>query len=131
MPKADFLKQKAASFLEDAKYDIKTKKWFLAAFHLEQTCQLYLKYYLFKKLGDFPKIHSLNELLEEFKKISPQRKKEIEKIQKEEAGTIGDLNQAYITSRYLPVEFNKFQVDKMLKFTKKLIKFLKTYENAD
>jgi HEPN domain-containing protein len=69
--------------------------------------------------------------LEEFKKISPQKKKEIEKIQKEEAGTIGDLNQAYITSRYLPVEFNKFQVDKMLKFTKKLIKFLKTYENAD
>ncbi len=126
MPKADFLEKKAQAFLEDAKYDIKTKKWFLAAFHLEQVCQLYLRYYLFKKLGDFPKIHSLHELLEELKKVYPKKKREIEKIQKDEAGTIGDLNQAYITSRYLPVEFNKFQVEKMLKFTEKLIKFLKT-----
>ena len=125
MPKGEFLIKKAKGFLEDAKYDIKTQKWFLAAFHLEQCCQLYLKYFIFKKLGDFPKIHSLNELLEELKKVYPKKKKQIEKIQKEEAGVIGDLNQAYITSRYLPIEFNKFQVEKMLEFTQKLIKFLK------
>jgi HEPN domain-containing protein len=124
MAKADFLKKRAEAFFEDAEYDISRKKWFLAAFHLEQVCQLYLKYYLFKKLGDFPKLHSLSELLLELEKVYPQRKKEIGKIRKEKASTIGDLDQAYITSRYLPVEFNKFQVENMLKFTNFLIKFL-------
>jgi len=124
MAKADFLKERAKGFLGDARYDISKKKWFLAAFHLEQTCQLYLKHYLFKELGDYPKIHSLNELFQELKKVYPRKEKKIEKIQKDEASVIGDLNQSYITSRYLPVEFNKFQIEKMLKFTLGLIKFL-------
>jgi len=124
MAKADFLKEKAKAFLGDAKYDIFKKEWFLAAFHLEQVCQLYLKYCLFKELGDYPKIHSLDELFRELKKVYPKKEKKIEKIQKDEASVIGDINQAYITSRYLPVEFNKFQIEKMLKFTLGLIKFL-------
>ncbi len=125
MAKAEFLIERAEAFLEDAKYDISRKKWFLAAFHLEQACQLYLKYYLFKKLGDFPKIHSLAELLRELEKIYPKNKKRIEKMRKDKASVIGDLDQAYITSRYLPVEFNQFQVENMLAFTEELIKFLK------
>lgn len=124
MVKADFLKEKAKTFLEDAQYDISRKKWFAAAFHLEQTVQLYLKYSLFKKLGDYPKVHSLEELLRGLKKVYPENRKEIERILKEKASVIGDLNQAYITSRYLPIEFNQFQIENMLKFTKELIKFL-------
>jgi len=125
MAKADFLKEKAEAFFEDAKYDISRKKWFLAAFHLEQTCQLYLKYCLFKEYGDYPKTHSLNELFDEFKKGFPQKSKEIEKIQKDKASVIGDLNQACITSRYLPVDFTQQQIEKMLEFTTDLIKFSK------
>lgn len=124
MAKADFLKQKAKAFLTDAKYDLSRKEWFLAAFHLEQTCQLYLKYSLFKKLADYPKIHSLAELLRELEKVYPEQKKKIKKIREEKASTIGDLDQAYITARYLPIEFNEFQVKEMLKFTRALIKFL-------
>lgn len=123
--RGEFLKEKAEGFLEDAEFDISKEKWFLAAFHLEQTCQLYLKYYLFKKLGDYPKTHSLDELLIELGKV--YSKKEIDKFRKKWASTIGDLNQAYITSRYLPVEFNQFQVEKMLSFTKELIKLLKKW----
>lgn len=59
MPKTDFLKKKAKAFLEDGRYDISRKEWFLAAFHLEQTAQLYLKYSLFRKLGDYPKVYSI------------------------------------------------------------------------
>ena len=125
MAKADFLKEKAETFLEDAQYDISREKWFAAAFHLEQTVQLYLKYFLFKKYGDYPKIHSLNELFDEFKKGFPEKSKEIEKIQKDKASVIGDLNQAYITSRYLPVDFTRQQIEKMLEFATDLIKFLK------
>jgi len=124
MAKADFLKEKAETFLEDAKYDISREKWFAAAFHLEQAVQLYLKYYLFLKLRRYPKTHSLRNLLEGIGEVY-DKKKDVKKIIKENANIISDLEQAYITSRYLPVEFFEDQVKNMERFTKKIIKFLK------
>ena len=79
---------------------------------------------MFVKLKDFPKIHGIDILLKELSKVYG-RKKEINKFIRENANIIGDLNQAYITARYLPVEFNFYQVKKMEKFVRALIKFLK------
>lgn len=124
MAKGDFLIEKAKAFLEDAKFDIKTKKWFLAAFHLEQACQLFLKYYLFKKTGTFPKTHSIKELLEGVGKAYKKERRTKKFIQKN-ADVIGNLEQAYITSRYLPVEFFEDQIRNMEEFSKALISFLK------
>lgn len=121
---ADFLKKRAESFLSNAKDLIKKGEYSLAAFNLEQTCQLYLKYYLFLKLKDFPKTHSLTQLLRELGK-SCQKEKKIEKLITESINAIADLEQAYITSRYLPVEFYKIQVENMKKFVEDLIKFLR------
>ena len=124
MEKEDYLKEKAIAFFKEAEYDISQKNWFLAAFHLEQSLQIFLKHCLFKKLGDFPKIHSLNALLKEVEKVFPQAKDKILKIRKEKANIISDLNQAYISACYLPVEFNKFQVQNMYQFSRKLLEFL-------
>lgn len=124
MAKADFLKQRAKDFLRDAEFAISEKRWNSAAFYLEQASQLYLKYCLMKTLGDYPKIHSLDELFGELEKAFPQSKEKIQEIRKKQASVIGDLNQAYITSRYLPVEFNEFQIKNMRKFTNNLIEFL-------
>ena len=63
MAEAEFLKERAESFFRDAELAIKETRWNSAAFHLEQACQLYLKYFLFKKIGDFPKTHPLRRLL--------------------------------------------------------------------
>jgi len=121
--KIDFLKKRAESFLRDANFAISEKRWNSAAFHLEQVGQFYLKYYLFKKLKDFPKIHDLDELLNELKKV--YSRKEIGEFIKENAAVISALNQAYITARYLPIEFTEDQVKVMKRFTQNLIKFLK------
>jgi HEPN domain-containing protein len=122
--KINFLKERAEDFLRDAKFAISEKRWNSAAFHLEQACQLYLKYCLFKKLKDFPKIHNLDQLLFQVGKVF-RKEKEVEKLRKENSAVISSLNQAYLTARYLPIEFNEFQVKEMEKFTKKLIDFLK------
>jgi HEPN domain-containing protein len=119
----DFLKKRAESFLRDANFAISEKRWNSAAFHLEQTCQFYLKYYLFKKLKDFPKIHDLDELLTELNKV--YSRKEIEEFRKKNVAIISALNQAYITARYLPIEFTENQVKAMKNFSQNLIKFLK------
>lgn len=124
MAKVDFLKERAESFWRDAKFAVSEERWNSAAFHLEQVCQLYLKYYLYLKLRRYPKTHSLEELLRGIGKTY-KKEKEVEKILSEKASVIGDLNQAYLTARYLPVEFSKKRIENMLDFTKKLIRFLK------
>lgn len=124
MVKVDFLKKRAESFLRDANFAIKEKRWFAAAFHLEQASQLYLKYYLFLKWRDFPRTHSLRELLKNLGKAY-QKEKEIKKMIKKEENLISDLEEAYLTSRYLPVEFTENQVINFKKWVYKLIKFLK------
>lgn len=124
MAKAEFLKQKADIFFESACEQIKKKRYFLAAFSFEQASQLYLKYCLFLKIKDFPKIHEIDGLLKEIGKAY-EKKEKIEAFLKENASVIGDLNQAYITSRYLPVDFNAYQTEEMKGFVKRLIVFLK------
>lgn len=119
-----FLKERAESFLRDASFAIKEKRWSSAAFHLEQTCQLYLKHYLYLKWREFPKTHSLEELLKNIGKAYG-KEKEVKKFIKDTEHIIGDLEQAYITSRYLPVEFNEAQVREMVKWKNQLISFLK------
>lgn len=127
MAKVDFLKERAEDFLRDAKFAISEKRWNSAAFHLEQACQLYLKYFLFKKLSDFPKTHSLRELLTDIGNAY-SIKENINEFIKEKERIIFDLEQAYITSRYLPVEFSEQQVKDMERFFEELLNFLKKYE---
>ena len=122
--KADFLKKRAEEFLKAANFSFKEGDFNIAAFDLEQTCQLYLKYYLFLKIRRFPRTHSLKILLEGIGKAY-RRGKAIGKILKIKASVVGDLEQAYLTSRYLPVEFSQYQIENMLGFSKDLINFLK------
>ena len=54
-----------------------------------------------------------------------KKEKEVENFKKENYALIADLAQAYITSRYLPAEFNPRQTKTMKNFVEKLINFLK------
>jgi HEPN domain-containing protein len=48
-------------------------------------------------------------------------------MKEENINLISDLEQSYITSRYLPAEFTKRQVENMRDWVEKLIQFLKKY----
>lgn len=123
MAEAEFLKERAESFFRDAELAIKESRWNSAAFHLEQACQLYLKYFLFKKIGDFPKTHSLRRLLKSIGKAY-SKEEGIDNFVERNEEVIFGLEQAYIVSRYLPVEFSEKQVNKMVQFFKELLTFL-------
>ncbi|MEM5777145.1 MAG: HEPN domain-containing protein [Candidatus Aenigmatarchaeota archaeon] len=96
-----FLKKRAIDFLENGKRNLDEGKFNLAAFNLEQSLQLFLKFLIFQKKGDYPKTNSLKFL---FKEIS-EYIKDFEKILKSNIEIIGDLESAYIGARYLPMEF--------------------------
>jgi len=118
----EFLKKRSKEFYENAKELFKKDKFNLSAFNLEQSCQLFLKYLIGKKIGDWPKTHYLDELIKELAKA--YRKKIIlEYFQKNEL-FFENLTDAYFTSRYLPKEFTQTIVEKLFLGFGAFIKFL-------
>ena len=67
--KSQFLKRRAIGFLEDAKSDYSRECYDLVLFHVEQFIQLYSKYLLYRKIGDYPKIRSLTRLIRDLIKV--------------------------------------------------------------
>ena len=119
---ARILKERALLFLENAKSLIKQKVFDLAAFNLEQFCQLYLKHKLVLLLGDFPKTHSLRVLMREIQKIKGDKR--IEDFLSRNASVVGNLESAYITSRYFPKVFEEEEVKQMLDFCEEFKRFV-------
>lgn len=103
----DFLKKRGELFLKEGRRLLKEKVYDLAAFHLEQSTQLFLKYTLFLKIGDYPRTHSLRVLLAQLSTVAKGEKQKIEKILEEKIETISNLEDTYFTSRYFPKEFTE------------------------
>jgi HEPN domain-containing protein len=118
----EILKKRALDFLENGKELFKKKSFDLAAFNFEQFCQLYLKHKLFLLLGDFPKTHSIKLLLQELAKV--KKGKIVKAFLKKHASIIGNLENAYIASRYILRSFCEEEVEEMLAFSKKFKEFV-------
>jgi len=120
----EILKIRAERFLETARDLYKKEYYDLCAFNIEQAVQLFLKYEIWKILGDFEKTHKISELLDHYK-IASGKIEEIDKLKENYKQTIYDLEIAYIESRYLPSQFLKEQIDLMFKFVEDLLSIFK------
>jgi HEPN domain-containing protein len=123
----EFLKERSKEFYEEALELFKKGKYNLSAFTLEQSLQLYLKYLIGKKVGDWPKTHYLDELVNSL--AEAYNKEEFIEYKKENSLFFDDLSDAYFTSRYFPKKFNKELVEELLKNFEKFIKFIEEILN--
>ncbi|MGQ4916090.1 MAG: HEPN domain-containing protein [Candidatus Asgardarchaeia archaeon] len=115
----DFLKRRAKAFLESAQADFDRGGYDLVLFHVEQFLQLYLKHLLYRKIGDFPKTYSVVRLVKDVIKVyNDDRLKEFYKKNLE---TLYLLEEAYISSRYLPREYDEDIAERILKFAEKVL----------
>lgn len=114
------LKKHADRFFENAISDYKTRNYDVAMFNLEQAAQLYIKSKILSFGVQFPKIHQLKKLLIFLKKLG---EKGVDNILKDST-ILETLDFAYISSRYLPFSFTKKDVEKAIKFVRKLRKIL-------
>ncbi len=122
----DFLKRRAKAFLESAQADFARGNYDLVLFHVEQFLQLYLKHLLYKKIGDFPKTHSVVRLIKDVIRVySGDRLREFYEKNLE---TLYLLEEAYISSRYLPREYDKDIAERVLKFAEKILEVLEWLE---
>ena len=95
-------KEKADAFLDTGLYNFNKKRYDLAAFHIEQAVQLYVKTKLLELSGEFPRTHNLVVLLKELAKI---RGEEMEEFAKDNLDVLTKLADVYVTSRYYTREF--------------------------
>jgi len=116
------LKKRAKAFLEDAKVDFARGDYDLVLFHVEQFLQLFLKYLLYQKIGDYPKTHSVVRLVRDLIKV--YESKELQEFYDESLETLYLLEESYIASRYLPREYGKEIAEIILKFSEKALEVL-------
>ncbi len=119
----EILRKRSENFLKNAEKLLGEGIYDLAAFNLQQAVELFLKYRLFLLLGEYPRTHSIKRLLREIGK-TVGKEKEVEKFMNENIDRISNLENAYITSRYLPTEFERREVENMLEVARKIIDFV-------
>jgi len=119
----EVLKDRAEKFLKNAAQLIDQGVYDLAAFNIQQHVELYLKYKLFLLIGNYPKTHSIKRLLKEIG-TATSKEKEIIRFMEENIDRISNLENAYITSRYIPSEFERKEVENMLEVAEKIRKLV-------
>ncbi len=117
--KIEFLRKRAREFFEEAEGLLKKRRYNLSAFNLEQAVQLWVKYLIGKKLGDWPKTHYFSELIPQLAKVYEQEK--ISEFYKENELFFDSLEDAYFTSRYFPKEFTENSLKMLFEKNKEFI----------
>ena len=118
----ELLNKRATAFLENAGRLIEEGVYDLAAFNIEQYCQLTLKYKLLIKTGTYPRTHSVMGLLRLLSRISEDIKSFIENSRN--VMYLTKIEDAYIGARYLPREYEEIEVKEMFKFAREEFKKL-------
>lgn len=114
LEEVELLRRRAEGFLRNAEHLISVGEWDLAIFSLEQYCQLILKYKLLLKTGSYPRTHSLRKLIRELAEFD----KRILALVEDEANLhyVARLEEAYISSRYMPYDYEEREVKSIYHF---------------
>jgi len=117
----EFLKKRALEMLTLAGKAFELGMYNLALFNCEQAIQFYLKYLLAKRVGEYPKTHSIDVLLSELREVGAEPPELPDMI-------LDLLEEAYITSRYLPKNYSKETAMNILRFAEDYIRRLSEFE---
>ena len=117
---AELLRSRAESFLRNAQRLIEEGEADIAVFNLEQYCQLILKYKLLVYTGSYPRTHSLRQLIRELSKVEPRILVLVNDVKN--LHYVARLEEAYISSRYLPYKYTIEEVKDIGRFILEVFK---------
>jgi len=107
----EHLLRRSREFYETAILQLEKGFYGLAAFSLEQSLQLFLKAKVLERGVDYPRTHSIRRLLEILSEVV---EREISNVLRELVDKysleLASIEDAYITSRYIPREFRREEV---------------------
>ncbi len=126
--RGSFLKRRALAFLEDARSDFMREEYDLVLFHVEQFVQLYLKHLLYLRLGDFLRTRSPSELFKLLARV--YNREEVMEFYRENLEMLALLEDAYISSRYLPRTFSREVAERALALSERLLEVFSWLEGT-
>ncbi len=115
----NFLKERAKEFWEEGVRLFNEGKYNLSAFHLEQAIQLWLKYLIALKVGEWPKTHHLSELIKGL--VEVYENKEIWEFYQKNELFFDHLEDAYFVSRYFPKKFTQNSINQLIEGSKEFL----------
>lgn len=119
----DVLRKRSLMFLEGSKHALNSGFYDLACFLAEQALQLYLKSLLLELVGDYPRTHSIRQLLGELNRVLKLH--ELEEFLNASRARLLALEDAYLMSRYYVREYEKGDAEDMIKLVEELISLFK------
>ncbi|MEM2926581.1 MAG: HEPN domain-containing protein [Candidatus Bathyarchaeia archaeon] len=123
----ELLKKRALSFFRNAQSDYEHGEYDLVLFHVEQSIQLYSKYLLYRRIGDYPNTHSIIKLLKDVVKVYAYE--ELNRFMNNNLEALYLLEEAYISSRYLPREYDLDIAARILKLGENILGVFKCLES--
>ncbi|MBO3769805.1 MAG: HEPN domain-containing protein [Thermoproteota archaeon] len=113
------LLDRSRKFKNAAEFHFSRGDYDLAAFNIEQSLQLFLKAKLLEKGVEFPKTHTLRKLFLLLGEIL-NKPDEFKKFSNEKALEFASLEDAYITARYFPRDFEREEAERLFDFVKEV-----------
>jgi len=105
------LLKRSDGFLETALMQARAGMYDLAVFSLEQSLQLFLKATLLRVGSDYPRTHSIRRLLELLTEATGRS--ELRELASRYSVELGALEDAYISSRYIPRIYTKDEFERL------------------
>lgn len=122
------MRRRAEGFLRNALRLIDEGEADLAVFNLEQYCQLILKYRLLLAKGSYTRTRSLRRLIRELGEVDPRVLALVNDLRN--LHYIARLEEAYIASRYLPIDYTVEEVRDIARFVLEVFKPLVEWGQA-
>lgn len=133
--RVELLKKRSRAFLDIGRELLERGLLDLAAFNIQQSCQLRIKASILRLLGDFPRIHSVRELLG----VLTTRLEEmsfsnevgsLKQFVRRHRDLLADIDTIYTIARYSVFTYSINDVREMLRVCEELDKILEEVEKS-
>jgi HEPN domain-containing protein len=102
----------------------------IAAFMAEQAAQLYLKSKILELTGEIRRLYAIRQLMRVLKDLS-DKPNLVDDFTRENRSLLIRLEEAYISSRYMPREYDREEAEELLNFAEKALEFVKSIKSKD
>ncbi len=119
------LRDRASRMLRSSRRSLLEGDYDIAAFMADQAVQLYLKSVIFELTGEVPRVHAVRQLMAVLKDLlgNPNL---FDDFVRENRSLLIRLEEAYISSRYMPRKYDGEEAEELLGFAEKVIEFVKS-----
>jgi len=118
---ARILRMRAETFLKHAKQALEREEYDFACFSSEQAAQLFIKSAMLELVGEVPRLHRVRELLSLLGSSIPEVGMLISEFIKERRENLRALDDACITSRYLPFAYTHEDAEVLVNLAEDII----------